>query len=339
MLQAGQSITKTDDQLQKIELDYLFHKIKTPKPDVISKINQLRIVKSINKAQFTTLKKQLPYFVCGIFNPPIRKTENFGYIEYFVIDLDKFGENGYNIEETRKTIEKDQHTVMTFISPSEDGLKIMFRLKDKCYDSGKYSLFYKCFIKSFSMQYNLNPLIDLRTSDVTRACFISFDPMIYYNENANVVDMAKFLDFNNMASISQIQSEFNKIESENYKDEVKSPIDPDKVTMDLIRTRLNPKSALLREKKEVFVPVILNDIMPELQTYVLTIGISLTEIRNIQYGKKLHFILGNKHAEINIFFGKKGFSIVQSPKSGTSAELNELAAQCLNNFLLEKEYK
>lgn len=34
MLQAGQSITKTDDQLQKIELDYLFHKIKTPKPDV-----------------------------------------------------------------------------------------------------------------------------------------------------------------------------------------------------------------------------------------------------------------------------------------------------------------
>lgn len=65
----------------------------------------------------------------------------------------------------------------------------------------------------------------------------------------NVVDMAKFLDFNNMASISQIQSEINRIESENNINEVKSPIDPDKVTMDLIRTRLNPKSALLREVK------------------------------------------------------------------------------------------
>lgn len=338
MLQAGQNILKSDDQLLKVQPDYLYQRIQTPKPEFISQITQLRIVKSIDKSKFAMLKKQLPYFVCGIFTPPSRKTENFGYIEYFVIDLDKFGINGYNISDTRQLIEKDARTVMSFISPSEDGLKVMFRLKEKCFDSGKYSLFYKCFIRAFSKEFNLETLIDLRTSDVARACFISYDPLIYYNDHATPVDMTSYLDFSDMASVLQIQNEFKKIESENEKEEKKASSDPDKELMDSIRAKLNPK-AVLKEKKDVFVPVILNEIVDELQKHLEEQGFVLSEIINIQYGKKIHLYLGSKQAEINIFYGKRGFSIIQSPKSGTSAELNELAAQCITNFLFQKEYK
>lgn len=46
----------------------------------VSKINQLRIVKSINKAQFTTLKNNCRISFVASFNPPIRKTENLGIL-------------------------------------------------------------------------------------------------------------------------------------------------------------------------------------------------------------------------------------------------------------------
>ena len=40
-----------------------------------------------------------------------------------------------------------------------------------------------------------------------------------------------------------------------------------------------------------------------------------------------------KQAEINLFFGKKGFSVVQSPRTGTNAELNQLMADLIIGFI------
>ena len=44
--------------------------------------------------------------------------------------------------------------------------------------------------------------------------------------------------------------------------------------------------------------------------------------------------LGKREAEINLFYGKRGFSVVQTPRSGTNAELNDLMAELIDNFLL-----
>ena len=46
-----------------------------------------------------------------------------------------------------------------------------------------YSLFYKKFVKSFSEQYDLQQVVDAKTSDVSRACFLSHDKDAFYNEN------------------------------------------------------------------------------------------------------------------------------------------------------------
>ena len=64
------------------------------------------------------------------------------------------------------------------------------------------------------------------------------------------------------------------------------------------------------------------------------LGINTTEMINIQYGKKFRFQLGLKQAETNIFYGKRGYSVVQSPRSGTSTELNEIAAQVISEIIL-----
>lgn len=340
MIQTGQNITKADDALTKVQTDYLFHQIQSPKQEILSKIRQLRIIKSIDIKQFTLLKKQLPYVVCGIFNPPFRRTENFGYIESFIVDLDHFSGNNKDLAIARKEIEQDPRTLLSFISPSEDGLKLMFRLKEKCYDAGKYSLFYKCFIRSFALQYHLDQLIDARTSDVTRACFVSYDEAVYYNEVAEPIDMSQYLDFENPASISEIKAELEHIEKDKQKEEIKEkgPVDPDNESMLFIRSKLNPKLKKLDERP-VFVPIILNDIMEDLQVYMTDLSFTLLEVKDIQYGKKLRFSLGNKQSEINLFYGKRGFSVVQSPKTGTSFELNQLSADCISNYLSERGYQ
>jgi hypothetical protein len=54
------------------------------------------------------------------------------------------------------------------------------------------------------------------------------------------------------------------------------------------------------------------------------------EERGIQYGLKIRV----KHerggeAEVNVFYGKHGFSVVQSPKNGTHPDLNQVLEQLI----------
>lgn len=339
MLQTGQNIIQIDDPLSKVQSDYLYHQVKSPKPEVLNRINQLRVIKSIDKKQYSFLKKQLPYFVCGIFSPSYRKTENFAWIDCFIVDLDHFSLHDKEISTVRLNLEQDQRTVISFISPSEDGLKVLFQLKEKCYDAGKFSLFYKCFVRALGLQYHLEELIDTRTSDVTRACFVSYDKDAYFNQNAEYVDIADYLNFDDLNAISEIRSEFKKIEKEKDVLEVKDKesSDPDKETMQLIRSRLNPKKRNI-EERVVFVPEILNELIEDLRENLTELGYVVVDILNIQYGKKIQLCLGSKRSEINLFYGKRGFSVVQTPKSGTSAELNQLSAECISNFLYERGY-
>ena len=80
MLLAGKNIQAAAESLQKIELEHLFQSLQHPHPVVESRMRQLRIVRQTDAKLYTKLKKTLPYFVCGNFTPPIRKTENFAYI-------------------------------------------------------------------------------------------------------------------------------------------------------------------------------------------------------------------------------------------------------------------
>lgn len=62
---------------------------------------------------------------------------------------------------------------------------------------------------------------------------------------------------------------------------------------------------------------------------------TLTEIINIQYGKKLRMSLGLKQAETNLFFGKRGFTVVVSPRCGTDSELNNVTADLIRSYIEE----
>jgi len=336
MLQAGKSITQVNDPLVKIQPEYLYHAVKNPKPDIVATIRQLRLVQTIDENRYRQLKKQLPYVTCGIFNPPYRRTENLGWINHFIMDIDHIGQKELDLAAIKLKICSDSRVKMCFISPSEDGLKVLFQFSDKCYDAGQFSLFYKVFANSFSTQYHLEQVTDNRTSDATRACFISFDPEAYFNPKAELVNRSAYVDFDNPFATLELRNELKKEEKENAKnkpEQEKEIKGPDTDTLAAIKARLNPSHRTVREKM-IHVPEEMENIVAQVILQMQSFDIETHEVVNIHYGKKFKFRLQLKEAEINLFYGKRGYSIVQSPRHGTHPELNAVCAQILIEMLL-----
>lgn len=334
MISAGGTITSSSEELKKVKVEYLYHSLSNPKPDIVSKINQLRIVRNLDSKLYSSLKRQLPYVVCAMFNPSFRKTTNFAYTEYFILDVDHIYDKGLDLEQVRAKIESDSRVVLCFLSPGEDGLKVLFRLKERCFDAGIYSLFYKAFLKDFSSRYGLEQVIDERTCDVCRACFVSIDKKAYYNPEAEAVDLNVYLPQENVDGLFALKRELDKEAKENEKEQQEMrDKEPDDEVISRVKALLNPKKAKI-EKPAPYVPARLEEIMGDLTKYVTDTGVEIYEIVSIQYGKKLRFRMGQKLAEVNLFYGKRGFSVVQSPRCGTSAELNELMSQLIDSFLI-----
>ena len=305
---------------------------------MISRIKQLRIVKNIDTRQYALLKKQLPYIVCGIFNPAVRRTENFAYAACFMLDIDHIAEKGIELKSLRERVEADSRVMLSFLSPGEDGLKLLFKLSERCYDAGIFSIFYKIFAADFSKQYTLDQVIDTRTSDVTRACFISYDPQAHYNPLADTVNLQAYADVNNPHQMFGEKKKAEKMESKlqaeaQTEKPLKTDVDSDVVQrVKEILLKIPPKA----EKNPAYVPEQLNDIMSELGDFIRETGIEIKEIINISYGKKIRAKVGLKEAEVNLFYGKRGFSVVQSPRTGTSAEMNLMLAGLIESFLLTR---
>lgn len=335
MIMFGKNILSAIDKLMKVQEEYFFNSIIHPKPQIEALIRQLRIVYAMDTKQYAIQKRSLPYIVCGMFNPPFRRKENFGYTEYFLLDIDHISEKQLSIEDIRLKIQKDSQVLMCFASPSEDGLKVMFKLNERCYDSGLYSIFYKEFARRFSLQYHLEQNIDIKTSDVSRACFISIDPNAYYNPFCEKVEIKKYVNIDNPVSVSDIKQELNnyeKTQRANKGDSIKIT-DPDIEIIQKIKSKLNPNKEVVQYKQPAFVPKQLNEIITDLKKYIEDNGIIVYEIIDIQYAKKLRMRLGLKEAEVNIFFGHKGFSVVITPRRGTNVELNKLSAMIIQSYL------
>ena len=335
---AGTNIQSSADMLRKVQEDYLYHSLLNPKPEMAARLRQLRVAYRIDTKQYSVQKRSLPYVVCGIFNPPYRRTENFAYIENFIIDIDHLASKELSIADVRSRIQADSRVYMCFSSPSEDGLKVMFRLSERCYDAGLFSIFYKEFLKQFSAQYQLEQVADSRTSDVTRACFISVDSEAYFNVLADPVYLSEFVDTSRPLEAFDIKAKQEKEEKEKtqqLKEQEREtrPHDPDKEVMDRIKQQLNPKARPTSQKPPVFVPQPLAEIIDSLKSYIEATGLVVTEIISIQYGKKIRIKMGLKEAEINLFFGKRGFSVVKSPRCGTNNELNDVCAQLVQAFI------
>ena len=332
----GTNITSADDQLMKVPVEYFYNSLKNPKPNNEARIRQLRIVYELDSKQYSKAKRALPYIVCGIFKPEIRRKENFAYTEFFIVDIDKLHSKGQSAQDLRKRLEEDPRVMMCFLSPSEDGLKLMFRLKERCYDSGLYSVFYKEFIRRFAKQYELEQVVDTVTSDVSRACFISIDHDAYYNPGCELVDMEEVVSTQNPTEFFDTTHEHKALEAEEkeksysvHKQERQK--DPEKEVMDEIKQRLGVRPQ--PKKRAAFIPPELETEMAKLYYYIEKTGIYIKEVTNINYAKQITIQVGTKTGCVNLFYGKRGFTPVITAKTETDNELNQLLLAVISNYL------
>ena len=348
MINIGYNITGSADPLRRCKVADLARSIAQPKPAFEITIKSLRTAYTIDRARYNTMKKTLPYIVCAHFNPAIRRGENFVYTEHLLLDIDHISEKGKDIENLRGKLRNDKRVALLFASPSGDGLKVMFKLAERCTDKGLYQLFYKRFAQSFASAYGIEQVVDRVTSDVTRACFVSHDPTVYYNAEAEPLNIKDYCDAeqdfsllcsNDMRDLLKPQKPIKSTETKQT-DIDNTETQPEKKNTDPEGDELRKIKEILKirlaqtekQKPPVYVPRQLDEIIDELRQYIEENGMKVTEVINISYGKKIRLALGIKQAEVNVFFGKRGFTVVQSPRCGTNPELNQIAADFITAF-------
>lgn len=331
MISIGKAIQTSNDPLRKIELKMLAARIRQPKPDFVQLILQLRTVRAIDAAKYRQLKTRLPYVVAAVFNPPYRKITHFAYTRYFILDIDHLSDKEMDIDLLFEKLKANPSIVLMFRSPSADGLKLFFKLDKPCYDAVKYSLFYKVFARKFAADFDLSQVVDNRTSDVSRACFVSYDPETWFNPDAEEIAMNRYVNFEDQVQILELQKELKEKEREEPTFKPEKTDIPDEVWRK-IRETLNPKIREKEEKKHI-VPEPLNEILDDIKSRLEKENMMVENITNINYGKKIRVKYQQYWAEVNVFYGKKGFSVVGTPKNGSNESLMETVRLILLDLL------
>ncbi|MBQ9821992.1 MAG: virulence protein E [Muribaculaceae bacterium] len=336
MISVGKNITSSGDMLQHCELKDVYRALTSPKPAIQSLVTQLRTISMIDDKRYQQLKRTLPYLVCAKFNPDYRKKDNFAYCDCFVIDLDHLMVAGLDINEVKHRIAQDDRVALCFVSPGGDGLKVLFRLSERCYDAGIYTIFYKAFVRKWAVQHHLDRVVDACTCDVSRACFMSVDTAAYYNEQATPVDWRAIVDTEDASAVRELQHTIKTYEKADKVLQGPKPAvehDPDSEVMARIKAQLSDQKKQAKPAQVVFVPQRLDEVMDSVRQLIESMGVDLVTVRDIQYGKKLVMRSDLREAELNVFYGRKGFSVIESPRHGTSRELNSLMGELVRNHL------
>lgn len=322
-LQFGTQITSSADSLRAISTLDIFQLV-TEDASLRATTERLRLLRSMDKEAYRTVKTRLPYVVGSEFSndatgTPIRRMDMYVAAHYFILDLDECpGLNG----RVPDAVRQDEAVALAFISPSGQGLKLFFRLADPCTDARQFSTAYRNFATHIGIQYRWTNSIDLRTSDVTRACFLAHDPAAYHNADAFPVDWRLWLtDADGAADLSLFADETELKTGLATLPQADRPINI-AAYRDVLK-QINPRTPVRRER-QVFVPDSLRELEPEVRAICQRLNWELTEVRTLNFGLKFAIKQGFRRAELNVFFGKKGFSLVRSPKTGCDPALTDL---------------
>ena len=151
---------------------------------VVKRIKEGSVKKTVEKIRLSTdqdaqnrYKKMLPAILfAGEFSERNKKglKEHSGLM---VTDFDDIPDS--EMEAMFNKVKSNKHVVLLFRSPSGNGLKAVVRIP-KC-TAVEHERYFKKFEAEYSYDY-----FDTANCDVSRICFESYDPNLYYNSDAEV---------------------------------------------------------------------------------------------------------------------------------------------------------
>ncbi|OYT14617.1 MAG: hypothetical protein B7C24_17355 [Bacteroidetes bacterium 4572_77] len=321
----GQNIQQTAHLTEETTLFDLYMSIVEPSPVLVQSIHSLIEVKSMGPEAYRKLKMRLPYFIGSQFKDNIRRAENFVSAHYFVMDLDHCLIDLDDEEKLKTKFRDDKRIALMFTSPGAEGLKLVFGFKNPIVNTQVFSNFYTAFAQEFAKHYGLEKYVDFSTKDASRICFFSIDPKAYINEEYIAVDADKYV------------STFDLLNQEKQ-EESKEPTPKEGLTDDKyadILKKLNPKTP--KKKKEYFVPEIIVSVFSVLQNKAKKWGLPIVMHKDISYGKQLIFEKDKVKAIVNLYYGKRGFSIVATNKQGSNERFAEICVRFIESVVYEPE--
>lgn len=183
----------------ELDITEVFQKIKDGEfEDVIS---SYRYALHQGDPNAPNLKNRLLAFTpAGIFEEHRKGEALKKYSGILHLDIDKLEK--HSLMTLTSQLKKDNMVFAFFISPSGNGLKVFYKTKST---SENHSEFSSLLISMFEEKYGVKP--DSQVKDLPRLCFVSDDPNLYLNLNAQPVD---FLENNKYHKIKIIEDQLVK---------------------------------------------------------------------------------------------------------------------------------
>jgi hypothetical protein len=127
-----------------------------------------------------SLKKRLPAVT---FSGRFKQRRSDSLIEHsglLCLDMDSLGDQ---LPAVREQLLKSPHVLFLFVSPSGDGLKILFRISaDPARHQDSFRAIFAHVLELTGQR------IDESGKDIARLCFVSFDPDLYFNAKAILIE-------------------------------------------------------------------------------------------------------------------------------------------------------
>ena len=321
--------------LRKTKDEDFFRLLKNPPPEINDIGKYLFIHVADEPSKWRPLLKKLPYALCGIFSPAANRKENFAWADRFFLWIRYCGEMDFDRDNPRLRIIRDKEVLMCFSTPRPVGLIVMFALSRRCHDAGLYSVFCRKFAREFARRHRIEKYVNTAYADVTRICPVAGDRGMYYNPEALRVNISDYVDTGNPEEALRIKRREDDCAREARKQAAKAlkpPADPEGDILAAIKKKLGTR---VREHPAgaAAEPGRIDQIAQGLRQEICHAGIEVAGIENIRGTLKIRAKLGTKSAEVNVFPGKKGFTALFAPLSGTDPELSRILADMVQNFL------
>lgn len=336
MILSGKNIRQANDPLYAVTVERIYKGLTNADSPLATQVQRLRTIQTIDPAQFRRLKTELPYLVCGLFHPAVRRREHFVHTKCLFLDFDHVAAADLTAGGVRDRIAADPRVMLAFASPGNDGVKALFTLSQPIDDPAYFSACYKAFAIHFARSHRLETLVDLKTCDVSRCCFMSHDPDAYHYPDAEAIIAADYLppegfralDAANRAA-EQLMAEQQTFRATNP--EAAPPKGPGDAAMALIRQKLLANTRQRAPANPIAQPEALDGLVKQAAEALAAADMSLAEATPIAYGRKLKVVAGSLWAEINLFVGKKGVTLVPTTKTGSHPDLAIAAAAMLRS--------
>lgn len=169
-------------EMKSIDISLILKHIKNGRWQ--TQVNEIRdLINRNENEKASVLKKTLPAFTpSGTFNERRKKENIDSYSGLLHLDYDKVED----VESLKEIIVKIPFTYSAFISPSGKGLKVIVNtdafLENHTEAFNELRAYYDEIVGLDS---------DRAVKDVTRLCFVSYDPNLYLNENSKIFHLTK----------------------------------------------------------------------------------------------------------------------------------------------------